>query len=96
MEATVQLTPQELAMIAVLERQRDTWPALRVVQAAMSLALLAFAAWEFATSGWSALPLVLLLVGAGVGSYTFRNWHGPIEATLLLKLVQQQVGRPGA
>ncbi len=92
----MQFTPQELAMIGVLKRQRDTWPALRVAQTAMSLVLLVSAAWEFASSGWSALPLVLLLVGAGVASYTYRNWHGPIEASLLLKVLAHQDGGPSA
>jgi uncharacterized membrane protein (UPF0136 family) len=92
----VQFTPQELAMIGVLKRQRDTWPALRVALAVMSLALVTFAAWEFFLSGWSAVPLVLLIVGVGAASHTYRNWHGPIEASLLLKVLEQQDGGPSA
>jgi len=92
----VQFTPQELAMISVLKRQRDTWPALRVALAVMSLILVAFASWEFFSSGLSGVSLVLLIVGVGAASHTYRNWHGQVEASLLLRLLEQQDGGPSA
>ena len=92
----MQLTPQELAMVAVLKRQRDTWPVLRGGMTILSLALILSAISEFSSSGWGAVPLVLLIVGAGTASHVYRNWRGPIEATLLLKLLETQNHGPSA
>ena len=92
----MQFTDQELAMIATLRRQRDAWPVLRMFIAAASLFLLAAAAWEFYSSSSEALPLILLLVGVMSASHTYRNWNGPPEASLILKLVELNGAGPNA
>jgi len=41
-------------------------------------------------AAWPALRIFMTrLVGVMAASHTFRNWHGPPEASLLLKLIDR-------
>jgi hypothetical protein len=86
----MRFTEQELAMLAVLRRQRDTWPTLRMFMSVLSILLLVAGAWELYSSGLGGVSLILLLTGVTGASHTYRNWHGPPEASLLLKLIEQR------
>ena len=92
----LQLTEDERAMVQVLRRQRDSWPSVRYLLVGVAVALLLFAAWEFYVSGWGAVPLILLVVGTLAGSHVLRNWRGPPEASLILKLVERAEGSQDA
>lgn len=92
----MQFTEKELAMLAVLRRQRDAWPVVRLCMTFLSLFLIAAGAWELYSTGWGAVPLILLSVGGMAASHVSFNWHGPPEASLLLKLIERSEAAPDA
>ena len=90
------LTPDELKMLAWLRRQNAAWPTNRAIILLSSIISLGGAIWEYWHFGWSALPLVLLLLGTYGLSHTLGCWSGRPEVSLLLKLVEASQDHPGA
>ncbi len=84
----MEFTPDEEKMISWLHRQHSAWRTTRMITLVASVLSGFFAAWEFFSTGFGALPLLLLLVAVAGLSYTLGSWAGRPEVSLLLKLVE--------
>ncbi len=83
------LSEHEQRHVAALKKRRDQWPSLRWPLLVLVAANLSIAAAGFSNHGWSAMPLIYLLVSAGVAVKLYRDWHGSATTTLLLRLLDR-------
>ena len=86
-------TPDEEKMITWLRRQHLGWRTTRMITLVTSLLSGCFAAWDFFTVGFGALPLIFLLVAVAGLSHTVGSWAGRPEVSLLLKVVESARAR---
>ena len=86
----MRFTDDEKKMIDWLRKQHEGWRVVRVIILVSSLVSAMGAAWEFFTTGFGALPLLLMVAAAYGASFTLGSWAGRPEISLLLKVIEAQ------